>query len=208
MKHVGIYPALIACCFATSVWAADQEESATTESNVSLTNAPAPVEVPDEEAYAPWQIYGYAAYDTSAVARYNGWPQVCVDGLWDNFCNEKHCHCYTGPKQHCHHGMHFQAGCNSCQNFAGGHLRHGHFKKNCGADSAQPTGCSNGACGEELADSVIHQGPALEVQPTPELLDPEEPASPSDRPVNTSVELYPETSTPRPLLPALWRSRN
>ena len=198
MQHVGVCSVLIACCLTAPAWAVrfGEQEPADGVPPVSLPAGQVPV-VQDEN-YAPWQVYGYGSpYDQSAIAGYTGWPQVCSDGLWDNFCNEQHCHCYQGPQQHYRHGNRFAGGCNNC----GPANLHGHRGKrfvgtystggNCaGDDRAMPTDL-----------------PALELQSNPEstLQSPPVPEPPATE--NSSTRLLPRSNPIRqPLLPTLWKS--
>jgi hypothetical protein len=201
MKHLGVCSALIACCLAAPAWAVRFGEPEPADGAAPVTQQAGPVEVVPEDTYMPWQVYGYGSpYDQSAIAGYNAWPQVCTDGLWDNFCNEQHCHCYKGPKHHC--GNQF-GGCNSC----GGRHHHKEFTP---VHSVRGN-CANGNCGATVSGPSYEMQsapePSLQPQPVPEpALQPQAVPEPPTEDQN-SARMFPRTNPVRQqfLMPANWR---
>lgn len=210
MKHVGVCSVLIACCLAAPAWAVRFGEKEPGDGAQPVPLPDAQVQVVDDENYAPWQVYGNGnPYDQSAIAQYNSWPQVCTDGLWDNFCNEQHCHCYKGPKQHCGHGHHLGGGCNSCGTAAcgcGKHGLHGYRGKKFINTYSAGSNCAGGDCaGSENATSV--DAPTLEMQPTPEPTLQPQPVPEPPAAENASARLLPRANPIRQHLtmPSNWK---
>jgi len=204
MKHLGVCSVLIACCLAAPAWAVRFGDPTPADGVAPVPVQAGPVEVVPEDNYMPWQIYGNGnPYDQSAIAGYNAWPQVCTDGLWDNFCNEQHCHCYKGPKNHCgHYGYGNQfGGCNSCGR---GYQHHKNFTP---VNSVRGN-CANGNCATSIEATAV-DAPTLEMQPVPvpePALQPQAvPEPPSEN--QTSARLIPRTNPIRQqfLMPTNWR---
>ncbi len=215
MKHLGVCSVLIACCLTAPAWAVRFGEKAAPAPAAGTT----PVSLPDaqvqalpEETYMPWQVYGNGSpYDQSAIAGYIAWPQVCTDGLWDNFCNEQHCFCYKGPK---HHGGHCgfgnqTGGCNSCGTAACGcgKRHHGkHFTPVCNTRG----NCANGNCATAVNGNSFEtqptDAPALEMQPIAEpALQPQAvPEPPSEEQSSARLPRFNPARQPS-LMPANWR---
>src|SRR5689334_1104279 len=81
MKHIGVCSALIVCCLAAPAWAVRYGDKEPADGAAPVELPAAEVQVLQDEAYTPWQVYGYGSpYDQSAIAGYNAWPQVCSDG--------------------------------------------------------------------------------------------------------------------------------
>lgn len=203
MKQIGVCSALIACCLAAPAWAVRFGDPEPAKEAVPVAQPAGPVEVVPEDTYMPWQVYGYGnPYDQSAIANYNPWPQVCTDGLWDNFCNEQHCCCYKGPKQHCGHcGYGIQAGgCNSC----GGRHHHRGFTP---VNSVRGN-CANGNCATSIEATAVDT-PTLEMQPIPASEPALQPQAVPEPPTEdqTSARLLPRMNPVRKQfsMPANWR---
>jgi hypothetical protein len=207
MKQFGVCSVLITCCLAAPARAEKYGEQELADGIAPLSQPQDQIQVAPEDNYAPWQIYGNGnPYGPSALALYNAWPQVCTDGLWDNYCNEQHCHCYKGPHQHgghCGFGNQCGAGnqsigCNDCGT-AAFDSRNRHFQ----GKRFVPVNSVRGNC----ATSTETEGPQLEMQPAPEpTLQPQTVPSPPSEEELSSARLLPRKNPVRqPLLPANWR---